>query len=50
MVKGQWANLARMPGLNPYSFFEGHPGIVNEHRESGPRLNVSSERRCLLTV
>ncbi len=44
MVKGQWANLARMP------FFEGHPGIVNEHRESGPRLNVSSERQCLLTV
>ncbi len=20
MVRGQWANLARMPGLNPYSF------------------------------
>ncbi len=35
----------------------GHPtlyekwrGIFNEHRESGPRFNVSSERRCLLTV
>ncbi len=21
MVRGQWANLARMPGLDPYSFF-----------------------------
>ncbi len=20
MVRGQWANLARMPGLHPYSF------------------------------
>ncbi len=39
---GQWANLARMPGLHPYSF-QGHPGIFNDHRESGPRFNVSSE-------
>ncbi len=31
-------------------FFEGHPGIFNDHRESGARFNVSSERRCLLTV
>ncbi len=31
-------------------FFEGHPGIFNDHRESGPRFNVSSEGRCLLTV
>jgi len=38
-------NLARMPGLNPYSFSEGHPGIFNDHRESGPRFKVSSEGR-----
>ncbi len=24
-------------------FFEGHPGIFNDHRESGPRFNVSSD-------
>ncbi len=24
---GQWGNFARKPGLQPYSFFEGHPGI-----------------------
>ncbi len=39
---GQWANLARMPGLHPYSY-QGHPGIFIDHRESGPRFNVSSE-------
>ncbi len=48
MVRGQWANLARMPGLHPYSFFEGHLGIFNDHRESGPQFNVSSEGWCFL--
>ncbi len=23
MVKSQWRNLSRMPGLHPYNFFEG---------------------------
>ncbi len=45
MVSGQWANLARMPGVTPLLFIEGHPGIFNDHRESGPRFNVSSEGR-----
>jgi len=36
-------DLARMPGLHPYSF-KRHPGIFNDHRESGPRLNVSSQQ------
>ncbi len=27
---------------------EGHPGIFNDHRESGPRFNVSSEGRCFV--
>ncbi len=46
MVRGQWANLARMLGETPLLFFEGHPGIFNDHRESGPQFNVSSEGRC----
>ncbi len=50
MVRGQWANLARMPRSNTSTLFERHPGIFNDHRESGPRFNVSSEGRCFLTV
>ncbi len=42
-------NLARTPGLHPTLYEKCH-GIFNDHRESGPRFNVSSERRCLLTV
>ncbi len=39
-------------GFTPLLFFEGHPGIFYDHRESGPRFNVSSESRtlCVLTV
>ncbi len=37
-------------GVSPLLFFEGHPGIFNDHRESGPQFNVSSEGQCLLTV
>ncbi len=29
-------------------FFEGHPGIINDHIESGPLFKVSSEGRCFL--
>ncbi len=32
------------------TLFEGHPGIFNDHRESGPRFNISSRGQCLLTV
>ncbi len=45
MFRGQWANLARMPGVTPLLFFKRHPGIFNDHRVSGPRFKVSSERR-----
>ncbi len=31
-------------GVTPLLFFEGHPGIFNDHRESGPQFNGSSER------
>ncbi len=34
--------------VTPLLFFEGHPGIFNDHRESGPRFNVSSKGRCFL--
>ncbi len=37
-------------GVTPLLFSKDNPGIFNDHRESGPRFNVSSERRCLLTV
>ncbi len=30
-------------GVTPLLFFEEHPGIFNDHRESGPQFNVSSE-------
>ncbi len=41
MVRGQWANLAR---LHPYSFSKDILGFFfNDHRESGPRFNISSE-------
>ncbi len=35
-------------GYTPTLFFEGHPGIFNDHRESGPRFNISSEGQCFL--
>ncbi len=38
--------MARTPGLHPYSLREV-PWDFNDHRESGTRFNVSSERRCL---
>ncbi len=40
MVRGQWGNLARTPGVKPPLF------LVTT--ESGPRFNVSSEGRCFL--
>ncbi len=49
MVRGQWARWPRMPGYTS-TLFEGHPGIFNDHREPGPRFNISSEGWCFLTV
>ncbi len=28
-------------GVTPLLFFEGHPEIFNDHRESGPRFKFS---------
>ncbi len=55
MIRRPWwseANGQIWPGCrgNTPTLFERHPGIFNDHRESGPRFNVSSEGRCLLTV
>ncbi len=33
-------------GVTPLLFFEGHSGIFNDHRESGPRFNIAFEGRC----
>ncbi len=40
------------PGHRGYTptLYEKCHGIFNDHRVSGPRFNVSSERRCSLTV
>ncbi len=35
-------------GVTPLLFFEGHPGIFNDHRESVPRFSISSEGRWFL--
>ncbi len=45
-VEGIW------PGHRGYTLtlYEKCHWIFNDHRESGPRFNVSSERQCLLTV
>ncbi len=40
---GKFSQEAR---VTPLLFFQGHPGIFNNHRESGPRFNGSSEGRC----
>ncbi len=45
-VEGNW------PGHRGYTptLYEKCHGIFNDHRESGPRFNVSSERRCFLPM
>ncbi len=49
LIRTSGGNLARTPGLHPTLYEKCH-GIFNDHRESGPQFNVSSERRSLLTV
>ncbi len=50
MIRRPWwseANRQIWPGCRGHTstLFERHPGIFNDHRESGPRFNVSSEGR-----
>ncbi len=44
LTRASGGNLARTPGLHPTLYEKCH-GIFNDHRESGPQFNVSSERR-----
>ncbi len=37
-------------GVTPLLYFKGHPGILNDHRESGPQFNISSEGQCFFIV
>ncbi len=44
--KGLWREFGQDTGVTPLLFYDECHGIFNDHRESGPRFNVSSERRC----
>jgi len=39
MVRGQWGEFGQDAVVTPLLFFEGYPGILNYHRESGPQKN-----------
>ncbi len=47
---GQWGKFGQEARITPLIYFERHPGIFNDHRESGPRFSVSSEGQCFFTV
>ncbi len=49
LTRASDGNLARTPGLHPYSLREVPGDFFNDHRESGPRFNVSS-KRCYNTL
>ncbi len=44
LTRARGGNVARTPGLHPYSLW-WVSWDFNDHRESGPRFNVSSERQ-----
>ncbi len=48
--KGQWWEFGQDTGVTPLPFTSCAMGFFNDHRESGARFNVSSKRRCFLTV
>ncbi len=50
MVRGQWREFGQDTGVTPLLLYDECHGIFNDHRESGPRFNISSERRCFLAV
>ncbi len=49
LTRASGGNLVQDTGLHPYSLREV-PWDFNDHRESGPLFNISSERQCFLTV
>ncbi len=48
LTRASGGNLTRTPGLHPTLYEKCH-GIFNDHRESRPRFNISSER-CMYFV
>ncbi len=48
MVRGQWANLARMPGLHPYSFLKCMLGFLMTTESQDFGLTSHPEGRCFL--
>jgi len=50
MDRGQWANFARMPGLNPYTFSKDILGFLMTTEKQDFGFNVLSEGQCFLTV
>ncbi len=48
MIKRPWWSEANVSGHRGYTptLYEKCHGIYNDHRESGPRFNVSSEGQC----
>ncbi len=45
MIRSPMRKFVSDAGVTPLLFFEGYTGIFNDHRESSPWFNVSSERR-----
>ncbi len=39
--KGQWREFGQGTGVTPLLFTMSDMGFFNDHRESGPRFNVS---------
>ncbi len=50
MVRGLMGDFDQNAEGHTSTLFKRHPGIFYDHRESGPRFNVSPEKRCLWTV
>ncbi len=44
--KGQWREFGQDTGVTPLLFTMCVMGFFNDHRESGLRFNISSERWC----
>ncbi len=48
MARSQWGKFGQDAGVTPLLFFEGHPRMFNDHRESGPQFNISVKGQCFL--
>ncbi len=42
--KGQWWEFGQDTGVTPLLFMRSAMGFFNDHRELGPRFNVSSKK------